>query len=186
LQFTLYFKDDENTYLALAEVAADGIVCTRAAWNSPTPDQHGTEMLWEYDGKRHIVLSPLQVLLIDSERYTLRAVSIAPEGKVYLDPLEPQEKPSHKPLFDLGRVVATPGALEVLALASQSPSEFLTRHSLGDWGDLCASDKRENNHAVKVGNLRILSSYVTKGGEKIWCITEADRSATTVLLPSEY
>ncbi len=88
-------------------------------------------------------------------------------------------------LFPLGHLVATPGALEVLEAAEQSPFEFLARHEQGDWGDLSDEDKRENEFSVP-RQLRILSAYHTKNDEKIWIITEADRSSTTILLPSEY
>ena len=88
-------------------------------------------------------------------------------------------------LFELGQVVATPGALRALQKAEQLPAEFLDRHVAGDWGDLDAEDKRENEFSVRNG-FRILSAYTTAAGEKIWIITEADRSATTFLLPEEY
>jgi len=88
-------------------------------------------------------------------------------------------------LFDLGRIVATPGALQALEAAEQQPAEFLDRHVNGDWGDLDDEDKQENEFSVRNG-FRILSAYSTSAGEKIWIITEADRSATTLLLPEEY
>jgi hypothetical protein len=88
-------------------------------------------------------------------------------------------------LFALGRLVATPGALEALAHAGQSPSEFLARHQGGDWGECSEEDARANDLSVKQG-FRILSVYLTRKVEKLWIITEADRSTTTVLLPSEY
>lgn len=72
-----------------------------------------------------------------------------------------------------------------LLRAGQSPVQFLERHVRGDWGDLCAEDVAENEYAVAHG-LRILSSYTTSAGDRIWLITEADRSATTFLLPDEY
>jgi hypothetical protein len=82
-------------------------------------------------------------------------------------------------------MVATPGALEALAAAGQDAIEFLYRHKQGDWGDLSDDDKRENEFSVN-RSLRIFSAYHTAKGEKIWVITEADRSSTTILLPSEY
>jgi hypothetical protein len=88
-------------------------------------------------------------------------------------------------LFELGRIVATPGALRALEKAEQSPAEFLDRHVTGDWGDLDEEDKQENEFSVQNG-FRILSAYTTAAGDKIWIITEADRSATTFLLPEEY
>lgn len=87
--------------------------------------------------------------------------------------------------FPLGRVVATPGALRVLEEANQNAFEFLAKHQAGDWGELCEEDIRENEFSVLNG-FRILSAYRTRNNVKIWVITEADRSATTLLLPDEY
>ena len=87
--------------------------------------------------------------------------------------------------FPLGRIVATPGALRALEQANQNPFECLERHQAGDWGELCEEDKRENEFSVGNG-FRIISSYRTRNGTKIWVITEADRSVTTLLLPHEY
>lgn len=86
--------------------------------------------------------------------------------------------------FELGAVVATPGALEELARAGVSPLSLIRRHASGDWGDLDAHDRRENERSVKNG-WRILSSYPV-GAEKVWILTEGDRSSTCLLLPSEY
>jgi hypothetical protein len=92
---------------------------------------------------------------------------------------------SKKPLFALGQVVATPGALELLEVTGQSPSQFIARHHSGDWGDaLCDEDKQLNDAALQDGS-RLFSAYKLGKG-KIWVITEADRSSTCVLLPSEY
>jgi hypothetical protein len=90
-----------------------------------------------------------------------------------------------EPLFRLGQVVATPGALESLKAANQDPLELLARHVVGDWGDLCEEDRQENDLSVERG-FRILSAYTLTTGVKVWVITEADRSATTILLPDEY
>jgi hypothetical protein len=89
------------------------------------------------------------------------------------------------PLFSPGQIVATPGALALLEQAKKSPLEFLSRHLRGDWGDLCEEDKTENELSLKYG-LRLLSSYPFSQTEKLWIITEADRSVTTLLLPEEY
>jgi hypothetical protein len=89
------------------------------------------------------------------------------------------------PLFPLGQIVATPGALEALEQAGQTPMEFLTRHVRGDWGDVCEEDAEANEQSLKDGS-RILSSYRTKLGEKLWIITEADRSSSCLLRPNEY
>ena len=63
-------------------------------------------------------------------------------------------------------------------------ADLLRRHGAGDWGNLCAADKAQNNRALKEGT-RLLSAYEL-AGSKVWIITEADRSYTTVLLPEEY
>ena len=87
--------------------------------------------------------------------------------------------------FSLGRVVATQGALRALEKAEQLPTEFLDRHVNGDWGDVPEADKQENEYSVEHG-FRILSAYSTSAGDQIWILTEADRSATTLMLPGEY
>ena len=89
------------------------------------------------------------------------------------------------PLFPAGQIVATPGALAVLERANRSPLEFLSRHFRGDWGDLCQEDTTENELSLKYG-YRLMSSYPVSEIEKLWIITEADRSVTTLLLPEEY
>ena len=87
--------------------------------------------------------------------------------------------------FPLGRILATPGALEAIERAGQTPVDFLSRHANGDWGEVGPLDAKENEFSLKEG-LRLLSAYTTNDGERLWIITEADRSATTMLLPSEY
>ena len=89
----------------------------------------------------------------------------------------------NNPQFPLGKTVATPGALDLLT--NEELYTLLHRHSSGDWGDMCQDDKDLNDHALAMGEGRLFSSYVTGKG-RIWVITEADRSITTVLLPSEY
>ena len=87
--------------------------------------------------------------------------------------------------FSLGQLAATPGALEALQAAGQSPGEFLRRHAAGDWGEVSDEDKALNDQALLDGD-RLLSAYRTTKGTKVWIITEADRSVTTFLLPQEY
>ena len=90
------------------------------------------------------------------------------------------------PLFDLGRVVATPAALALLTTAGENPAELLSRHVCGDWGEVPPEDARENEYSLKHG-FRVLSSYPVGGdGEKVWVITEANRSSTCLLFPEEY
>ena len=96
-----------------------------------------------------------------------------------------------RPKFPLGRIYATPGALKLLEGGRQSPHDLLARHVHGDWGLVPWDDAAANEHAIRHG-LRILSSYAVGSAESagnrsvIWIITEADRSATTLLLPQEY
>lgn len=96
-----------------------------------------------------------------------------------------------QPKFAFGQVVATPAALELLNQCHETPLKYLMRHAVGDWGDLCPEDKQRNDEAIAhEGDLermgRIMSSYKLPNGETLWIITEADRSSTCLLLPSEY
>jgi hypothetical protein len=93
--------------------------------------------------------------------------------------------PEQQPRFALGQVVATPGTLSALLEANQTPFELLARHFTGDWGELDPQDIQANEDALQHGG-RLLSRYQTAQGVVIWIITEWDRSATTLLLPSEY
>jgi len=95
-----------------------------------------------------------------------------------------------RPKFKLGQVVATPGALESLQKARQSPQSLLDRHLKGDWGDLSDDDKKLNDEALVDGS-RIMSAYTLTSGDKLWAITEAAddegiRICTTLLRPDEY
>jgi len=87
--------------------------------------------------------------------------------------------------IELGGTYATPGALAALEEAHQSPAEFIGRHEAGDWGEVGPEDWAENELSVREG-FRLLSAYTLKTGVKVWVITEADRSVTTILLPEEY
>jgi len=95
-------------------------------------------------------------------------------------------KPERK--FEMGRIVVTRGVSELVATNSEFAkfvTESLGRHSRGDWGDLPEEDKRENEYALGK-YLRLFSAYEKPPLPKIWIITEADRSVTTVLFPEEY
>ena len=85
----------------------------------------------------------------------------------------------------LGRVVATPGALSALEEACESALGYLMRHASGDWGDVPPEDWEENEFSL-TNDFRLLSSYTLRNETRIWIITEADRSITTILLPEEY
>jgi len=87
--------------------------------------------------------------------------------------------------FPLGQSVATPAALKAIEEAGQTPAFFLDKHVRGEWGEVCNGDKQLNDQALVDGS-RILSAYRTLLNARVWVITEADRSATTILLPEEY
>ena len=98
------------------------------------------------------------------------------------------------PRFSLGDVYNTPGAQQIMERYQVNPLQLIGRHVVGDWGDVCPEDAQANEDALEFGS-RILSSYVltpptdeseTLTSVKIWLITEADRSVTTILLPEEY
>lgn len=96
----------------------------------------------------------------------------------------PAAKDRTRPLFSLGRIVSTPGALAVFEENDINPFEYLGRHQCGDWGSVPPEDWKSNDEALVHGG-RVLSAYMVKG-TKIWIITEWDRSVSTLLLPSEY
>ena len=116
------------------------------------------------------------VVTYDNEKQMIVNVE---EVKREAGPLLPEGR------FPLGSIVATPGALDILQAADQNPLELLDRHVNGDWGDLSEEDRQENELSIDNG-YRILSAYGLDTGVKVWVITEADRSVTTILLPSEY
>ena len=87
-------------------------------------------------------------------------------------------------LFALGQIVATAGAIDLMKAQGIDPFGLLYRHATGDWGDLDDEDKEENDLSVQKG-FRILSAY-GRERNRLWIITEADRSVTTILLPVDY
>ncbi len=95
------------------------------------------------------------------------------------------KRTERRPLFSLGQIVATPGALDALEQAGITPLTLIARHVAGDWGDLGEEDKQANEEALQQG-MRLLSAYKLETGKKIWLITEYDRSVTTLLTPQEY
>lgn len=92
---------------------------------------------------------------------------------------------SRSSTFALGTLCCTRGAMDLLHASGQSASTFLQRHARGDWGDLCPEDQQANQRALERGG-RILSAYTLANSHRLYIITEADRSVTTLLLPSEY
>ncbi len=94
-------------------------------------------------------------------------------------------QPATPLLFPLGHIVATPPALSVLQTHGIQPVTLLQRHVIGDWGDLDPEDVQANTDALAHG-WRLFSSYAIADGVKVWIITEADRSVTTLLMPDDY
>jgi len=91
---------------------------------------------------------------------------------------------TYNALFSLGRTLSTPAAKEELNELNYSPLDLLRKHMSGDWSEMDVKDQQSNREAVSNGS-RIFSAYIIEG-VKFWVITEADRSSTTILLPSEY
>ena len=96
-----------------------------------------------------------------------------------------RSKPSTPSTVPLGEIVWTLGARQVMSQAGHIPPEFLLRHKHADWGDLDPEDKQEIDQALKRGG-RVFSAYTTRTGERLWVVTESDRSVTTLLLPQEH
>jgi len=85
--------------------------------------------------------------------------------------------------FQLGTTCITPTALNLHH--EEDVQSALQRHAVGDWGDVCRADWAENELSLDQG-FRLLSVYLDRNRRKFWIITEADRSATTILLPEDY
>ncbi len=98
---------------------------------------------------------------------------------------DPDSAQGGPPLFPLGQIVATPAALAALEAAGVSPWALLARHAKADWGEMDEEDRQLNALALINGE-RLLSAYTLPDRTRVWVITEADRSATTVLLPTDY
>jgi hypothetical protein len=141
----------------------------------PTPEQEPRrpsyqELLAAYDRAR-------ETWERDSGPHTL---AVLESGLQFL--LQELQRPGK---FELGQMVMTPGADETLRSARQVPLEFLLRHKNADWGELPPEDVRENEWSLE-NSARLFSAYRTRTEEKLWVITESDRSVTTLLLPEEY
>lgn len=87
--------------------------------------------------------------------------------------------------FAFGQLLITPGAIDACAEAGERADTFFFRHLTKDWGDLCEEDKEANEEALRI-EARIFSAYQLATGVKLYCITEWDRSVTTLLCASEY
>jgi hypothetical protein len=110
---------------------------------------------------------------------------IAGRNYFFMNATVTKEPGLQAPLFSLGHLRITPGAVDALATTGELPITFLKRHITGDWGDCCPDDAQANDWSLSNGE-RIFSVYHSAAGDKLWIITEWDRSATTILLPAEY
>jgi hypothetical protein len=90
-----------------------------------------------------------------------------------------------KPMSELGALVITQGVSELMTANRLDPFHYFGRHMQGDWGDICNEDRQLNEDAL-ISGYRLMSVYNISTELKIWIITEADRSVTTILLPEEY
>lgn len=91
--------------------------------------------------------------------------------------------------FEIGKLVVTPKLADEINMApvvAAAAGKFLQRHVAGDWGDLVPEDIELNNKHLETGLGRLMSSYKFNPATRIWIITEADRSVTTMLFPEEY
>jgi hypothetical protein len=147
----------------------------------PNPNGYNL-VVWVHGNKRKAFARLDQLLALPpSFRASGRPLPAFPSGTVREAATAYRTGPAHLPL---GRLVATPGALDVARAHGVDVLALVRRHAAGDWGTVPAEDARANERALAAG-ARVLSAYDTAGG-RLWIITEADRSATTVLLPSEY
>lgn len=89
------------------------------------------------------------------------------------------------PISEHGALVMTPGIDALMRAKRLDPFHYFGRHMLGDWGDICDEDRQLNEEALTM-DYRLMSVYNVEPGLKLWIITEADRSVTTILLPEEY
>lgn len=106
-----------------------------------------------------------------------------------MDPHQPNTRPgpvgAARALFPLGMAGITPGAQQLLNSLAQSPLALLRRHQCGDWAHFDEHDQEANRLAVQEGG-RVFSTFSVNESRKVYVITEADRSSTTILLPEEY
>jgi hypothetical protein len=135
----------------------------------------------------HLPLSkhPLPILEPEPEP-EIPVISIYTDDDALEDGIKTEHPytPAAGRLFDLGRVLVTVGAEELLGRTGQDKETLLQRHQSGDWGELTDADREANNQALRHGD-RIFSAFRIQD-EKVWIITEADRHSSTVLLPDEY
>ena len=149
-------------------------------------EDNGFSSLWDYSLSEtgHVVQNKLSVVLVDVSEIKENGKKET-EYRWFEVPEGFHEKSNTvNSKFELGRMVITANANKELDIPSVLQI-LLARYMQGDWGNLCESDKQLNDSALKYGD-RIFASYTDANYRKFWIITEADRSATTVLLPEDY
>ena len=172
-------KRDIAQALNRHEVGDYGLVVDECVKHNEVAIQSGFAIHSAYRSERGLLF----LVVTDSER-RCTTVLMPHELKRYARGKQPSKAMSkYLSEVPLGRIVATPGA--VASVTAEEAAEALNRHMHGDWGDVSPQDWESNDAAFDEGE-RLLSSYRTDNGVKFWVITEADRSATTVLLPEEY
>ncbi|AMN82555.1 DUF6094 domain-containing protein [Pseudomonas azotoformans] len=183
--------------LALAAGAISGVVTSKTGrvlvlkGDTYKDKVRKTEFTEDQDGN----VSEVRIL---TDRFVpiIRAWDMTPgsinQGRVITisssaDPSPEPDKPDTAVIFDPGRVVLTRAVHHLLEHGQLDPTPYLRRHISGDWGELPKEDWERNQDSLTSGD-RLLSSYnITAGDEtRLWIITEADRSVTTLLLPSDY
>ena len=156
----------------------------------PTPS--GRHIVEWFVGNKRAAFRRLDVLLALPASFRASGQPLPARASVVSEPPAAYAAPSGGGIrgesatapLPLGHVVATPGALDLVRSHGLNVVALVRRHASGDWGTLDAHDRDANRRALRSG-ARVMSVYPTAGGT-LWVITEADRSATTVLLPSEY
>jgi hypothetical protein len=120
----------------------------------------------------------------ENGEHVLKPGCVVPPGTAPSVEIEPPELHTRQK-FPLGEIVATPESLRCIDDAGQTPDFFLDRHAQGDWGAVADEDWRANDEALVNGD-RIVSAYRTLRNVRIWIVSEADRSATIIILPEQY
>ena len=152
------FTEDEDGNVTEVRILTDRFIPIIRAWEmTPSSANHGC------------------VLTISSSAATTEVADT------------PRPEPEPGPLFFPGQIVMTAAISHLVEIGQLNPTTYLKRHLVGDWGNLCDEDWNTNQQALKHGD-RLFSSYDVDAGDesRIWIITEADRSSTTLLLPSDY
>lgn len=182
IKFTIYTPQDYVEAVTGHHYTFDKNICAEIGKRL---EENGFSSLWNYPLLEigHIIQNKLNVVLVDVSEIKENGKKEA-EYRWFEIPEGFHENNTVNSKFELGRTLITANAKKKLDFPSVLQI-LLTRYMQGDWGNLCESDKQLNDNALKYGD-RIFASYTDANDRKFWIITEADRSATTVLLPEDY